>query len=29
LGAALPWFVVAMVMHGLYNLAAMFFGPRF
>ncbi len=29
LGAALPWFVVAMVVHGLYNLAAMLFGPRF
>ncbi len=26
---ALPWFVVAMVMHGLYNLSAVFWGPEF
>ena len=29
LAAALPWFVVAMVVHGLYNLAAVFIGPEF
>ena len=28
LAAALPWFVVAMVVHGLYNLAV-FWGPEF
>lgn len=27
LAAAFPWFVVAMVVHGLYNLSATFFGP--
>ena len=26
---ALPWFAVAMVMHGLYNLAAVLIGPQF
>ena len=29
LAAALPFFVAAVVLHGLYNVAAILFGPRF